>query len=492
MKVRFAKQKIGIGLLVVFLLLFGRPIVFLTYNFWKDKKTESHPITGYANDASKMNQIKIDSTVQIASLAAEAENQLTHLVRYAIKEQKKISIAGARHSMGAHTIYPGGVVLNMKGFNQMKLDTTTNILTVGSGATWAEVIPFLDKYKRSVAVMQSNNSFSVGGSISVNCHGWQPNAGPIASTVESFRILTADGIVRQCSRTENKELFSLALGGYGLFGIILEVQLRVVPNRSYRMYQYVISSENYIQKFEELVNNKPNVGMAYGRLGITPGNFLDEAIIAICTVDSTGPIPPLKPNGFDGLRRTVFRSSVNSNYGKKLRWRIEKMTGRLSKGKLFSRNQLINDPVDIYQNRMPGYTDILQEYFIPKDSVIRFIRELKKTIPEYDVDLLNITIRNVLEDEDVFLRYAPAQVFGFVMLYNQATTPKAEAEMKRCTQKLIDIAVGLKGTYYLPYRLHASREQLYKAYPMAADFFQLKKKYDSLEVLQNEFYKTYK
>lgn len=492
MKVRFAKQKIGIGLLVIFLLLFGRPIVFLTYNFWKDKKAELHPKPGYTNDASKMNQIKIDSTVQIASLAAEAENQLIHLVRYAIKEQKKISIAGAQHSMGGHTIYPGGVVLNMKGFNQMKLDTSTNILTVGSGATWAEVIPFLDKYKRSVAVMQSNNSFSVGGSISVNCHGWQPNAGPIASTVESFRILTADGVVRQCSRTENPELFSLALGGYGLFGIILEVQLRVVPNRSYRMYQYIISSENYIQKFEELVNNKPNVGMAYGRLGITPGNFLNEAIIAICSVDSAGPIPPLKPNGFDGLRRTVFRSSVNSNYGKKLRWRIEKMTGRLSKGKLFSRNQLINDPVDIYQNRTPGYTDILQEYFIPKDFVIRFIRELKKTIPEYDVDLLNITIRNVLEDEDVFLRYAPEQVFGFVMLYNQATTPKAEAEMKRCTQKLIDIAIGLKGTYYLPYRLHASREQLYKAYPMAADFFQLKKKYDSLEVFQNEFYKTYK
>ncbi len=64
--------------------------------------------------------------------------------------------------------------------------------------------------------------------------------------------------------------------------------------------------------------------------------------------------------------------------------------------------------------------------------------------------------------------------------------------MKRCTQKLIDAAVALKGTYYLPYRLHASKEQLNKAYPMAEEFFRLKRKYDPQEIFQNEFYKTYK
>jgi FAD/FMN-containing dehydrogenase len=159
---------------------------------------------------------------------------------------------------------------------------------------------------------------------------------------------------------------------------------------------------------------------------------------------------------------------------------------------LFSRNQLLNDPVEIYQNRQEGYTDILHEYFIPKDSLTRFIEELKKIIPEYKVDLLNITIRNVLQDKDVFLSYANSEVFGFVMLYNQGTTAEAEEEMKRCTQKLIDAAVALKGTYYLPYRLHASKEQLNKAYPMAEEFFRLKRKYDPQEIFQNEFYKTYK
>ena len=64
--------------------------------------------------------------------------------------------------------------------------------------------------------------------------------------------------------------------------------------------------------------------------------------------------------------------------------------------------------------------------------------------------------------------------------------------MKALTQQLINAAIALKGTYYLPYRLHATKEQLYTAYPQAKEFFLLKKKYDSAEVFRNKFYETYK
>lgn len=60
------------------------------------------------------------------------------------------------------------------------------------------------------------------------------------------------------------------------------------------------------------------------------------------------------------------------------------------------------------------------------------------------------------------------------------------------TQQLIVSAISLNGTYYLPYRLHATKKQLYKAYPAAEQFFMLKKKYDPDELFQNRFYETYK
>src|SRR6202000_3395380 len=123
----------------------------------------------------------------------------------------------------------------------------------------------------------------------------------------------------------------------------------------------------------------------------------------------------------------------------------EKLVVKLGKGKLFSRNQLMNEPVDVFQNSEPGYADILQEYFIPADSIDRFIDALRKTIPKYKVDLMNVTIRNVLEDHDAYMCYARKEVFGFVMLFNQATDPRADGEMRSLTQKLVDIAISLHG-----------------------------------------------
>lgn len=477
--------------LIVLILLFGRPIVFLSYHYWKDKTTDEKVVVGYTNDASKMNATKIDSLIHIDSSISIAELQLTRIIQMAGQQGKKISIAGSQHSMGGHTIYPGGIVLQLSAFNQMQLDTATNILTVGAGAKWSEVVPYLDRFQRSVAIMQTNNSFSVGGSISVNCHGWKVNSPPIASTVESFRLLMADAVIRNCSRTENAELFSLALGGYGLFGVILEVKLRVIPNAAYRMRQFIIPAKDYINAFRDYVDNDPSVGMAYGRLNIDPENFLNEAILSICRNDSLTAIPELKEAGYAGLRRTIFRASSNSNYGKKLRWRAETLAARLGKNKLFSRNQLINEPVTVFENTRTGYADILQEYFIPRDSVNTFIKKLKTIIPSYDVDLMNITIRNVRKDEDVFLNYARDEVFGFVMLFNQSTTKEAEDEMKILTQVLIETAYTLKGTYYLPYRLHGTMAQFNKTYPMASTFFSYKVKYDPMKIFQNEFYLKY-
>jgi FAD/FMN-containing dehydrogenase len=229
--------------------------------------------------------------------------------------------------------------------------------------------------------------------------------------------------------------------------------------------------------------------MVYGRVNINPSNFMNEAILSAFTVDTSVAMEPLKETGYTGLRRAVFRGSANSDYGKNLRWRAEKWGARLVSGKKFPRNQLINESVEVFQNTTPGYADILHEYFIPKDSVVRFIEILKATIPQHKVDLLNITLRNVEKDNDTYLNYAREEVFGFVMLYNQATTPEAEVAMKGLTQRLIDEAIALRGTYY---RLHATKEQLYKAYPMAADFFAKKKAYDSLELFENQFYRQYK
>jgi hypothetical protein len=104
---------------------------------------------------------------------------------------------------------------------------------------------------------------------------------------------------------------------------------------------------------------------------------------------------------------------------------------------------------------------------------------------------LNITVRNVEPDEDSFLRYAHEEVFGLVMLFHQGRDRAAEAAMEQLTRKIIDAALACGGSYYLPYRPHATLEHFQKEYPEALRFFLLKRQYDPEEIFENQFYVHY-
>src|SRR5258708_18168370 len=122
--------------------------------------------------------------------------------------------------MGGHRLLNGSLCIDMRCDAVRRIGAVTirdsvPIVHVGAGATWHELLTALDREGWSVAVMQSNDDFTVGGSMSVNCHGWQPNSPPIASTVEAFRILLADGSVRERRHqiSANPKLFDAVSGG---------------------------------------------------------------------------------------------------------------------------------------------------------------------------------------------------------------------------------------------------------------------------------------
>jgi FAD/FMN-containing dehydrogenase len=481
---------LAIGVVVLAGLL-ARPVLHLATFASRDSEHLEELPAGFVDDASRLNRTRVAEVWHVPVDLDDPEGQIRQLLARATAEDRRVSIAGARHSMGGHTIYPDGVVIDMLPWKHMELDDGRNILKVQAGATWKEIIKYLDERGRSVAVMQSNNSFSVGGSISVNCHGWQYGRPPIASTVESFRLMLADGTIVRCSRTKNQELFSLALGGYGLFGVILDVELRVVPNERYRLQQYVVPVAQSLTTFDEKIKDQPGVQMVYARLSILPGRQFDEVIFNVLTRDLDGEIPSLTEPGMAKLRRSVFRGSADSDYGKELRWSAETRLQPLLAGKIFSRNQLLNESAEVFQNRSPHSTDILHEYFVPRDRVAGFLAAMRGAIAQHRPNLLNVTVRAVDEDTETFLRYADKPMMAFVMLFVQERTGDGEARMQSLARELIDAALEHDGRYYLPYRLHATREQFYRAYPQAHDFFTLKRKYDPGELFQNEFYATY-
>ena len=471
------------------------PVFHLLRTYFKEDSVIRFTPEGYTDDASGLNLTKVHSIIQVPSHKDDIVLQLRNILEYAEKNNKRISIAGAKHSMGGHTIYPDGILLNMRPYSSMSLDTVNNILTIGSGALWSDALQYLNKYDRSVSVMQAFSSFSIGGSISVNGHGWQHNAPPVSSTIVSFSIMKADGQILECDRLNNEELFGLAIGGYGLFGIILDIKLRVVDNRNLKFKSYKFRSDEYIDHFEEYVDNDPSVQLVFGRLNISNKKFLQEATLNIFRssvedVDHQGRIT--EDERSVQLKRLVFRSTVNSEYGKRLRWNLENNLRELSSKLTFTRNQVLNDNVSIVKNNDSTSTDILHEYFIPRRNLDQYIEGLKQILPNEKIDLLNITIRNVYPDTDSFLRYADEEMFAFVMLFNQRNDPEHEMEMRTLSNSLARLTHSLDGTYYLPYRLHVDKTLFKKMYPQSDEFFRLKLKYDPEEIFQNRFYLYYR
>jgi FAD/FMN-containing dehydrogenase len=304
--------------------------------------------------------------------------------------------------------------------------------------------------------------------------------------------MRADGSIVTCSRKENAELFSLALGGYGLFGVILDVDLHVVPNEQYRLQQFIVPSAEALKTFDQALDQGDEVAMAYARLDVSAEQFLQQAIINVLYRDaSTGALPPLEDAGMRELRRALFRGSIGSDYGKRLRWKAEtELQPRLQHAR-FSRNQLLNESVETFRNQSAESTDILHEYFVTRGGIAHFLRAVQTLVPRHGADLLNVTVRYVDTDDVTVLRYATEPMLSLVMLFNQPTTAAGDSRMEALTRDLIDAALDAGGRYYLPYRLHATREQFARAYPQGADFFDAKRRYDPDELFQNEFYLKY-
>jgi FAD/FMN-containing dehydrogenase len=439
-------------------------------------------------DASRQSHARPAEVVAVSPVLADAESQLGALVRGAAAAGQHIAIAGARHSMGGHTLLDGAIVVDMTPLAHVRVDAASKTVTAGAGATWRQVVPRLQEHGLAVKVMQSNDDFTVGGSLAVNCHGWQQRLAPIASTVRSLRVVTAAGDTVTCTRdNEHRELFRHVLGGYGLFGIITEATLDVVDDAFYEVHTVTVAVRDYGRAFRELTCETA-VGMAYGRISVAPMTFLDRASVNVLRTPATAAPKRVAAAPADGIERIVFRGTAGSGLGKQLRDWGEALFGETGGG---WRSVLQAEPVAKFANRDPRRVDVLQECFVPMARLDEFVSAIRPLFREHAADLLNITVRDVQPDLDTALAYAREPVFGVVMLVHAEAGSAADERVAALTRAVIDAALAIGGTYYLPYRPHATVEQFQRGYPQATAFFAAKRRLDPHGVFANQFLTRY-
>src|SRR6478735_11571895 len=151
-------------------------------------------------------------------------------------------------------------------------------------------------------------------------------AGALAKSIKSMRVMLADGSLRSVSPTENTELFNLVVGGYGLFGVIVEVELDIADNLVYQTGRRVMDYREFPALFANEIEKDANIGLMYGHLSTAPSSFLQELLLYTYTkVDGSDfKREPLGEVSGVKLRRLTVNLAKQGPLFQEVKWFSEK------------------------------------------------------------------------------------------------------------------------------------------------------------------------
>ena len=393
-----------------------------------------------------------------------------------------ISVGGGRYSMGGQTATPDGLQLDMRSLRGVvALDTLARTVTVRAGTTWREVQEAVDPRGLAVQVMQTYNSFTVGGALSVNAHGRYIGHGPVSSTVRALKLVLADGSVVTASRSERPELFRAALGGYGAVGAIAEATLSLAPNERVRREDEVMPVASYLAWFRQHVTGDSTV--IFHNADIAPGDYSElRAVTYRRTTEPLTAEERLRPKDQSGwVTPAAYRIFSTPGVGPWARTNvIEPLAYRVGgRHPVTWRNyEASYDVSELEPSSRLRDTYVLQEYFLPVDSLVPFVRSMGAILDDSAVRTVNVSIRHANAEPEPYLTWAPGETFAFVLYYRQPTGSDEMRRTGRWTRALVDAALRHGGRYYLPYQPHMTRAQFAAAYPRAGELFAVKRQVD--------------
>ncbi|TXC93001.1 FAD-binding oxidoreductase [Metabacillus litoralis] len=471
------------------LVLLFTAVVFLNIPIEKRKYGLSQ--SNLTTDYTGLLPEKIHRVVQTKN-----RNEIQEIVKEANATGKKISIAGLQHSQGGHTYYKDGIVIDMKTFNKvLEVDEKNKTVRVESGATWEDVQEAIIPYGLALKVTQSQSIFTIGGSLSVNAHGRDIHFGSMASTVKEMTLLTPTGEIIKLNRNDQEEWMKYVLGGYGLFGVILDVTVELTDNNVYTIQTKSLKSDEYESYFRNILDSE-KTAMHYARISVAPKSFLDEMyVIDYNETGKTDNKTPLKKDQAIRLSKLALDVGRQGGLLEDLFWSSQKHYIQSLDGKKITRNNAMRSESTFMEYTKTDSVEVLQEFFIPVENFDEYMTSLKKLLPSNDKNedfkIHNITVRYVMKDNKTSLNYAREDMLGLVVLIQHGVKKKSMDRAKEIIKKWTDLTLEHSGTYYLPYYPYQSKEQFNKSYPELKSFRIEKRRRDPNEVFQNVFYENY-
>ena len=337
---------------------------------------------------------------------------------------------------------------------------------------------FIDPHGLSVKIMQTYANFTVGGSLSVNCHGRYVGLGPLVLSVREISVVLASGEAVIASPLQHAEIFFAAIGGYGGLGVIVEAVLALADNMRLERVAVKLPASEYVAHFRRHVREARNAVFHNADL-YAPHYASVRSVTWVQTKKAATAQYDLMPtNQSYGLQKYFLWAISETPLGK---WRREFIVDPLlylSTAVHWRNYEAGYDAAELEPPSRATRTYVLQEYFVPVDRFDAFVPKMAEIFQRHGVNVLNVSVRHAHADPGTWLAWAPCETFAFVVYYKQRTRDNAKNRVAVWTRELIDAALSVGGAYYLPYQPHATHGQFHQAYPRARELFALKARLD--------------
>lgn len=157
----------------------------------------------------------------LAIVLPESNQDIAATISFAKQQRVPFSIRSGGHSGMGHSTNTGGIVLDMRHFNEVRiLDAKTNTVRVGSGNHWGNVAQKLASNNLVISAGDTSSvgvgGLTLGGGIGIMVRKY----GLTIDQLIGAELVTATGETLTANKDENSDLFWAIRGGGGNFGVV--------------------------------------------------------------------------------------------------------------------------------------------------------------------------------------------------------------------------------------------------------------------------------